>query len=357
MTEHMNLLKGQEQVGQKRALPVNEANLSATATTSTSATVQLYYYSAGVRTSDAGQAAGTVVDATFVHKNILNSLGTNVATKNDTSLAYTCLALTTELEIASQPGIATLMEALDNQTPAVRAAQVGALLNAGEFIVDYRRGLLIGKKATTASTMTGVTYQYSVGSGGTGTLANQVQGNVASGSADSGNPVKVGLKVNVTSPTFTDGNRADLQGDINGYVKNREQYAAIGEDNVNGVLAYAVKPLSTSTYSWTRFQNYGANATLNIKATTGNIYSYYAYQTNAANRFEQLHNTATTPSGGAVPAHSFLVEPSKDKMIGADYFGQNGDNGSNGWAFAHSTTFGTYTAGTAADGNRVIMYK
>ena len=228
------LLRGQEQVSQKRAMPINEANLSATATTSSSATVQLYYYSAGVRTSDAGQAAGTVVDATFVHKNILNSLGTNVATKNDTSLAYTCLALTTELEIAANPGIATLMEALDNQTPSVRAAQIGALLANGEFVIDYRRGLLIGKKTTTASTMTSVTYQYSVGGGGTGSLASQVQGNIASDAADSGNPVKVGLKVNVTSPTFTDGDRADMQGDINGFLKSREQYAPLYENNVTG---------------------------------------------------------------------------------------------------------------------------
>lgn len=36
-------------------------------------------------------------------------------------------------------------------------------------------------------------------------------GDVASGSADSGNPVKVGGKYNLTKPTFTDGQRGDLQ--------------------------------------------------------------------------------------------------------------------------------------------------
>lgn len=65
-------------------------------------------------------------------------------------------------------------------------------------------------------------------------LNAQVVGNVASDAADSGNPVKVGLKVNVTSPTFTDGDRADLQGDINGFLKNREQYAPVYENNVTG---------------------------------------------------------------------------------------------------------------------------
>lgn len=38
-----------------------------------------------------------------------------------------------------------------------------------------------------------------------------VAGTVASGAADSGNPVKVGAKYNLTLPTFTDGQRGDLQ--------------------------------------------------------------------------------------------------------------------------------------------------
>lgn len=51
--------------------------------------------------------------------------------------------------------------------------------------------------------------------GGTETVV----GNVASGSADSGNPVKVGGKYNLTAPTFTDGQRGDLQLDTRGNTK------------------------------------------------------------------------------------------------------------------------------------------
>lgn len=43
------------------------------------------------------------------------------------------------------------------------------------------------------------------------TLGNGVFGDAASGSADSGNPVKVGGKYSSTAPTFTDGQRGDLQ--------------------------------------------------------------------------------------------------------------------------------------------------
>lgn len=44
-------------------------------------------------------------------------------------------------------------------------------------------------------------------------------GNVASAATDSGNPVKVGGKYNLTIPTFTDGQRADLQVDSRGYLR------------------------------------------------------------------------------------------------------------------------------------------
>lgn len=52
--------------------------------------------------------------------------------------------------------------------------------------------------------------------GGSGATAQQVQGNVAAGTADAGNPVKVGGRYNTTSPTLTNGQRGDLQLDTNG---------------------------------------------------------------------------------------------------------------------------------------------
>ncbi len=48
-------------------------------------------------------------------------------------------------------------------------------------------------------------------SSGSGASASQVQGNVASGATDAGNPVKVGAVFNTTRPTVTDGQRVDLQ--------------------------------------------------------------------------------------------------------------------------------------------------
>lgn len=52
--------------------------------------------------------------------------------------------------------------------------------------------------------------------GGTGTSANQIQGNVAGAATDSGNPVKIGSVFNTTQPTYTTGQRTDSQTDARG---------------------------------------------------------------------------------------------------------------------------------------------
>ena len=49
---------------------------------------------------------------------------------------------------------------------------------------------------------------------GSGAAASQVQGNVASGATDAGNPVKTGGVYNTTQPTLTNGQRGDTQMDV-----------------------------------------------------------------------------------------------------------------------------------------------
>lgn len=75
----------------------------------------------------------------------------------------------------------------------------------------------------------------------TGTTAPQVQGNVASGAADSGNPVKAGGRVNTSSPVFTDGQRADLQIYTRGRLLAGTGGVITGQDALNnaGLFAWA----------------------------------------------------------------------------------------------------------------------
>ena len=184
-----------------------------------------------------------------------------------------------------------------------------------------------------------------------------VVGNVASGVADSGAPVKVGAVYNSAQQSFSTGKRTDLQSNVNGYIYTDETFAAGAEDNSNFLLATAVRPLAVSTYSWTRFQNLGANATLNVKASAGNVFALYMFNTTATVRYAQLHNTATVPAGGAVPLYSFLLPANGSVLIDSAFFGSVGANFSTGIAFACSTTDATYTAATATDHDTTIHYK
>lgn len=73
-------------------------------------------------------------------------------------------------------------------------------------------------------------------------VSAQVFGNIASGATDSGNPVKVGAKYNATKPTFTDGQRGDLQITTRGslqatlFVNDSTLPIVGGADNADGVV-------------------------------------------------------------------------------------------------------------------------
>lgn len=116
-------------------------------------------------------------------------------------------------------------------------------------------------------------------------------------------------------------------------------------------------PVATSTYSPTRFVDFGSNATANIKSSAGNVFSLYCNNENSSDRYIQLHNTATTPAGGTTPLYSFRVPGSGDILVGTDFFTNAGANFTTGIAFAFSTTKDTYTAGTATEQSTTVHYK
>lgn len=159
------------------------------------------------------------------------------------------------------------------------------------------------------------------------------------------------------SSAGTDGDYATVNTDSLGHLWGREGFVDQAVDNTNAVYGMQIKPLAVSTYSPTLFTNYGANATLNVKATPGNVVSVYCVNLNAAIRYLQLHNTATTPGGAAVPLMTFAIPASGSIVFGTDFFTQAGMNFSTGIAFAFSTTQGTYTAGTAGDQFTQIHFK
>lgn len=183
-------------------------------------------------------------------------------------------------------------------------------------------------------------------------LNGQMVGNVASAASDSGNPVKVGGVYNSSAPTFTNGQRADLQVNSNGSLNTTLSTLLSGEDQTNSLFACATKPISGSTYTATINTDFGTVVTLKVKNAAGNLFSLNGHNNNAATRYLQIHNTTTALTGGEVPfIPSFVVPTGSQIILGpTDLAGMPGGlYCSTGITWGWSTTKNTYTAATAGD--------
>lgn len=184
------LLKNQRNISSQRGMPIDDVGATSAIETITGETVQLYYWNSGVRTVDAGQAAGVVVEGVLGYDNIKNSAGTMEGNKIDTSLAFTAGALTTEVEIDE-----TILESLDDVSGADRAIALTNGLSNGQYVVDYTNGVIYGKKASTATTLANTTYKVKVGQ--VGTSGSAVSSNVNLAKV-AGNTTAVGAGNNST---------------------------------------------------------------------------------------------------------------------------------------------------------------
>lgn len=175
-----------------------------------------------------------------------------------------------------------------------------------------------------------------------------VEGNVASGTADSGNPVKVGGRYNATQPVPVDGQRLDFQMSPGGqlYVSNAmtqltgvdgfsnaqigypvsSSSGAIGSRliqnvgpslfngttwdrfrSINGTLtagtgtqAVAIAPTSAAAGGITPVVTSAAANNLVLKASAGNMYSVFASNQTATAGFLVILNATAAPGDGAI---------------------------------------------------------
>jgi hypothetical protein len=108
-------------------------------------------------------------------------------------------------------------------------------------------------------------------------------------------------------------------------------------------------------------QSFAAAATGVTKSSPGRVYALRATNANAAVRYLQLHNLAAVPTGGEAPKLSFPIPAGSAAApavlpLGAEYFGNQGEQFSVGIVWAVSTTAATYTAATAAEHTVSIRY-
>lgn len=180
--------------------------------------------------------------------------------------------------------------------------------------------------------------------GGSGAAASNVQGNVASGAADSGNPVKIGGVYNTTLPVVTNGQRVDIQASSQGalYAQMIGASQTAGDAQTNSfawvgaagitvprLLAIGNYYFNGATWDRTRGDTVGAyvvgtptpaaaNAiapavtggvagSLVLKASAGNLYSWRV-TSGASAGYVLVFNATSAPADGAVkPADCVAV--------------------------------------------------
>jgi len=151
-------------------MPVDDKSYSSSIQTISSETVQLYFWDSGTRTSDAGEAAGTVVEGVLAYDNIKNESGAMQGTELDTSLSFTSTALITEVPFPYDRA-----EAVDEAAGTNRATVITGGFSNGDYCVDYSKGIIYGKKTSTTTTLASTSYKIKQGqTGGTSTLAADV---------------------------------------------------------------------------------------------------------------------------------------------------------------------------------------
>jgi len=161
------------------------------------------------------------------------------------------------------------------------------------------------------------------------TITNDVtvQGDIASGAADSGNPAKIGCKYNLTLPTFVDGVRGDCQINAKGGVwVQTTQSAVTGSDgfsnanlgnstSVSGAtpLSTIVAPMFFNGTTWDRMRGsatqglqvapqpypFGATDIIGGSGTVSNAVAT-ATLTGVAAKFTYLSHFDITASGSTV---------------------------------------------------------
>lgn len=272
----MSLLKWLSNVSPFRGLPVDDKKTSGTSSSTSTETVQLYYNNSGTLTSDAGQAAGTVVVGKLSYSNVRNKLGAALGKYGDSSLSFTSTALTTEVGIETITP--SFLEGLDESSWSVRMDAIGAKLSNGQYFVDYAMGIIYGKKTSTTTTLTSTTYTYGASVGGGVSAVD----NAAFTVSTSTTTPMAALVDEVSTGSVTEGNTGVVRMTATRELRNAETYAPAAEDNVVGVL----KVEERFSYS-----NITSATTTTVKSGAGFVHAI-TVNTTAAGTITIYDNTA-----------------------------------------------------------------
>lgn len=331
-------------------LAVDPVDQSSRVTVVTAETVSFIVASTNV--ADAGSAAGTIIYGRLTNGGIIDSMRMAIGTNKDTSLTFTSSDFTTEkafpYEAWNHASETTRTQKLDTVVAAT-------LTTNGDYAVDYRTGLIVGKKAATGTSLS-ANYAYRStsstiisGGGGDASAANQTSeiallttantntGSIATSTSSSATSLDV-IEANTTGLAQTvkiddsvfsvasdrvlaigllaDETSADSvdEGDIGIPRMTITRFAKVsqgdllsGEDQTNNLIAVVEKPLAVSTYTPDLDTSTALEASSVTKASAGVLYGFSASNTNAAGHWIQFFNSTTVPADTAVPVLEFAI--------------------------------------------------
>lgn len=147
---------------------------------------------------------------------------------------------------------------------------------------------------------------------------------------------------------------ANVWDSVSGFFKVSLSTKIAGEDLTNDVQVMVQKPINAAAYAPSAYVMPGTPvAAANIKSTPGSVQSFMATNANAAVRYLQIHNKASTPSASEVPIRSFPIPAGTANNPGQILIDRHYLSSlifcTAGVSFAFSTTYLTYTAATPAD--------
>lgn len=88
---------------------------------------------------------------------------------------------------------------------------------------------------------------------------------------------------------------------------SREGFAPVAEDNSNGVIGIANKPLAVNTYCPDMDTSTALEASSVTKSSAGVLYGFSASNTNATGHWIQFFNSTTLPADTTVPVLEFAI--------------------------------------------------
>lgn len=232
-------------------------------------------------------------------------------------------------------------------------------LTNGQYMIDYERGRIYGRRADNATTGT-ATYSFlvkksdsSVSISGGIDVASVVPGTGATnlGKAEdaahtSGDVGVMALGVRKDTAVSLAGTDGDYTAPIfnsTGHQHMAEGFASQAEDNTLGAIYTLEKPTSSSTNAVTLDTSSAAEASSVTKASAGRLYGFVFSNGNGATRYLQFFNSTTVPADATVPFLVFRV--ATGETLHWEF--NKGIPFSTGISWCNSSTQNTKTIGSA----------